>query len=79
MTQFRILKMAAQVAQWRAPDPDKSAIKAARLERRVESISQLIHKYISTDDLSKLKKRGCIHTVDFPEKRDHSLRNGEGH
>lgn len=79
MIHIRIMKMAAQVAQWRAPDPDKSAIKAARLERRVESISQLIHKYVTADDLSKLKKRGCIHTVDFPEKRDHSLRNGEGH
>lgn len=79
MMHIRIMKMAAQVAQWRAPEPDKSAIKAARLERRVESISQLIHKYVSAEDLSKLKKRGCIHTVDFPEKRDASLRNGEGH
>lgn len=77
MPSVRVMKMAAQVAQWRACEPDKSTIKCARLERRVESISQLIHKYVTADDLSKLKKRGCIHSVDFPEKRDASLRNGE--
>lgn len=69
---------AAKLAQWRAPEPDKGVIKAARKSGRVDMIEGLVRRYVSADDLRKIRKRGCLHSVDFPEKRDRSLRNGEG-
>lgn len=69
---------AAKVAQWRATGVDYHAIKNARLDRRVDQIESLIRKYVSDDDMRKIRKRGCVHSVDFPEKRDPALRAGGG-
>lgn len=74
---MKLMRDAAKLAQWRAPEPDKGAIKAARMNKRVESVTELVRKYVSDADMRKLRKRGCLHTVDFPEKRDRSLRTGE--
>ena len=68
------LRDAAKLAQFRASGRDKAAIKAARSERRADTITDLIERYVSAADMRKLKKRGCLHSVDFPEKRDQSLR-----
>lgn len=74
----KTIRMAALVAQWRAPEPERAEIKAARLNRTVDSIEPLIRRYVTADELSKIMKRGCVHSVDFPEKRDRSLRNEGG-
>lgn len=74
---MKVMRDAAKLAQWRAPEPDKGAIKAARLNRRVESVASIIRRYVSEADMRKLRKRGCLHSVDFPEKRNRSLRTGE--
>lgn len=74
---MKILRDAAKLAQWRAPEPDKAAIKAARLSKRIETVAHLVRRYVSEDDMRKLRKRGCLHSVDFPEKRNKVLRTGE--
>jgi hypothetical protein len=73
----KTIRMAALVAQWRAPEAERIEIKAARLARRAESIEALIRRYVTTDELAAIQRRGCVHSVDFPEKRDRSLR-GDG-
>ena len=75
---MRTLRMAALVAQWRAPAAESVEIKAARLTRTVDRIEPLIRRYVSADELALINKRGCIHSVDFPEKRDRDLRNNGG-
>lgn len=74
----KTLRMAALVAQWRAPEPERTEIKAARLNRTVDNIEALIRRYVTADELAKIMRRGCVHSVDFPEKRDRSLRNEGG-
>ncbi|WP_212525866.1 hypothetical protein [Actibacterium sp. MT2.3-13A] len=69
---------AAKVAQWRASGADYHAIKSARLDRRVDQIEPIIRRYVSDDELRNIRKRGCVHSVDFPEKRDPALRTGGG-
>lgn len=74
----KTIRMAALVAQWRAPHAERAEIKAARLAKRAESIEPLIRRYVTASELMAIEKRGCVHSVDFPEKRDHSLRNDGG-
>lgn len=74
---MKAMRDAAKLAQWRAPEPDKGAIKAARMNKRIEDVVSLIRRYVSEADMRKLRKRGCLHSVDFPEKRDRTLRTGE--
>ena len=69
-----VIVNAAKLAQWRAEGADFLSIKEARKAKRAEYIMPLIRKYVSPDDFSKIRKRGCLHSVDFPEKRDRSLR-----
>jgi hypothetical protein len=73
----KTLRMAALVAQWRAPAEVKAQIKAARMSRTVETIEPLIRTFVTPQELKTLAKRGCIHFVDFPEKRSASLRCSE--
>ena len=75
---MKIMRDAAKLAQWRAPEPDKSTIKAARMNKRIAAVADLVRTYVSEADMRKLRQRGCLHSVDFPEKRDRTLRNGEG-
>lgn len=72
----KTIRMAALVAQWRAPEAERAEIRAARLQKRAESIEPLIRRYVTADELVMIQKRGCIHSADFPEKRDRSLRGG---
>lgn len=65
----KTLSAASKLAQWRAAPGDAIAIKAARKARRAESVIGLIRRYVSQDDISKIKRRGCLHSADFPEKR----------
>jgi hypothetical protein len=74
---MKVMRDAAKLAQWRAPEPDKAAIKEARKAKRIESVAGLVRKYVSEEDMRKLRKRGCLHSVDFPEKRDRAARAGE--
>ena len=74
----KTLRAAALVAQWRAVGADKEMIKAARLAKRAETLEPLIRRFVSEPELRAIQKRGCVHSVDFPEKRDRSLRRGEG-
>lgn len=74
----KTLRGAALVAQWRAPDVDRQTIKAARLARRVEAVEPLIRRYVTAAELQAIQKRGCVHSVDFPEKRNVSLRHHGG-
>jgi len=73
---MKVMRDAAKLAQWRAPEPEKGRIKAARLARRVEEVADVIRRYVSEADMRKLRKRGCLHSVDFPEKRGRALRTG---
>lgn len=70
----KVMSAAAKLAQWRAESGDLDQIKAARLGRRCESVWPLIRRYVTDDDLQKLRKRGCLHVADFPEKSNLSLR-----
>jgi hypothetical protein len=74
----KTLRGAALVAQWRAPDVDRQTIKAARLARCVETVEPLIRRYVTAAELQAIQKRGCVHSADFPEKRDASLRHHGG-
>ena len=78
MARSKVMRSAALLAQWRAPEPYKAVIKSARKGKRVESITALIMRFVTHEDLRKIKRRGCLHAVDFPEKRDLALRTGEG-
>jgi hypothetical protein len=71
-----VLRDAAKLAQWRAPEPDKGAIKAARKAKRIEAVEALVRRYVSEADMRTIRRRGCLHSVDFPEKRDRALRGG---
>lgn len=74
----KTIRAAALVAQWRASPAEKAEIKAARLAKRAESIEPLIRRFVTEAELRAIQKRGCVHSVDFPEKRDRSLRQDEG-
>lgn len=74
----KTIRAAALVAQWRAPAAEKAQIKAARLSKRAESIEPLIRRFVTDAELRAIQKRGCAHSVDFPEKRDRTLRRDEG-
>lgn len=78
MFNSKVMRGAAMVAQWRATGADFIAIKSARKERRVEEIAPIVRRYVSDEELRKIRKRGCVHSVDFPEKRDRTLRAGGG-
>lgn len=70
----RALRDAAKLAQWRAAPAARAAIKEARLAGRVESIAPLIRRYVSEAEMRTIRRRGCLHSADFPEKRDQALR-----
>lgn len=74
----KTLKSAALVAQWRAGEGEAAIIKEARLSRRVETVEALIRRFVTEAEMRAIQRRGCIHSVDFPEKRDRSLRRGGG-
>ena len=66
----KTLSAAAKLAQWRAASHEAITIKAARKARRAEAVIGLIRRYVSQDDIDKIKRRWCLHSVDFPEKRN---------
>lgn len=66
----KTLSASAKLAQWRATDADARQIKAARKARKTESVIGLIRRYVPQADIDKIKRRGCLHSVDFPEKRN---------
>lgn len=66
----KTLSAAAKLAQWRAPYADAAAIKSARKARRAEAVLCLIRRYVPQSDIDKIKRRGCLHSADFPEKRN---------
>lgn len=66
----KTLSAASKLAQWRATPDDARAIKEARKARRAESVVGLISRYVSRDDINKIMRRGCLHSADFPEKRN---------
>ena len=73
----KMMRSAALLAQWRAPEPEKSAIKAARMDKALARVDHLVRRYVTDEDFRKLRKRGCLHSVDFPEKRNRALRAEE--
>lgn len=66
----KTLAAAAKLAQWRAPYNEAATIKAARKARRTEAVIGLIRRYVLQADIDKIKRRGCLHSADFPEKRN---------
>ena len=75
---IKTLRQGALLAQWRASAVDKPTIKAARLRRRVEDVEPLIRRFVKESELRTIQARGCVHSVDFPEKRNRALRRDEG-
>ena len=71
----RLMQDAAKLAQIRAEGDDQQRIKLARDARRIETVAQIIGKYVSAGDIAKLRKRGCLHVADFPEKHRKNRRN----
>ena len=65
----KTLSAASKLAQCRANPHDAKEIKAARKARRAETVMGLIRLYVTQNDIDKIKRRGCLHTADFPEKR----------
>lgn len=66
---IKTLRSAAKLAQLRATGEDWATIKRARKARRVESVAMLVRQYVSEDEISMIRRRGCLHVRDFPDKR----------
>lgn len=77
MKPSKVLAAASKLAQWRATPGDKAILKEARKGRQIERVEGMIRRYVTAEEFQKIRKRGCLHSVDFPEKRDRNLRNGE--
>ena len=64
----KVMRDAAKLAQMRATAREKAAIKEARLGKRIEDVTALIERLVTNDEMAKIRKRGCLHVADFPEK-----------
>jgi hypothetical protein len=71
---IQVMAGAAKLAQWRSDGEDWRQIKAARKAARIEAAWPIIRRYVTEAEMQAIRKRGCLHVADFPEKSDPKFR-----